>query len=177
MLDLVPELEVLANFMDANGAMDVLRLVVSLEPVGDRPELAGALGDAGIVAYRRGAILVTEHPSIQRSSQNKAWCSFPSCMVVEARKKARSSALNCRLRPPQALALSVRLNQSQRMRSARPVRSRSWTPRPPSEIGLETRLLTWQFPPLASARPAQRNPLWTFSSALMVFLGGASTSS
>ena len=75
----------------------------------------------------------------------------------DAKKSARSSAENCRSRPFQARSWSVRENHSHRSRRARLARSRSWTPRPPFDMGRQTRRqLTWQWPPLAAARPAHK---------------------
>ena len=95
-------------------------------------------------------------------------------MVVEAKKSARSSCENCRSRPCQARSGSTRANQSHRNRSARPAHSRCQTPSPPYAIGRHTRLqLTWQWPPLATARPAHKKPRWIFANCLSIFFGGA----
>lgn len=103
---------------------------------------------------------------------------FPSAIEVEAKKKSRSSAVNSRSRPLQARMLSVRLSHCHLTHSARPVPSRFWTPSPPSDVGRHThRQLTRQLPPLASVGPSQRNPLSIFSMSLLVFFGGANTSS
>jgi hypothetical protein len=101
---------------------------------------------------------------------------LPAIMWVEAKNKQRSCWVNCMSRPLQALSWSVLLSHNQRRRSASPALSRSWTPRPPSEIGrLTVRQLTWQCPPLASALPSQRNPRCIFSSILMMHFGGCRT--
>lgn len=48
MLDPMPELQVLPDFLDAHGALDVLCLVVGEEAISDGLELAAAFGDARV---------------------------------------------------------------------------------------------------------------------------------
>ncbi|VAH13119.1 unnamed protein product [Triticum turgidum subsp. durum] len=69
---------------------------------------------SGMHVYRSGMISWMERPPIHRSSQKRTCMPFPTSMVVEAKKNARSSGVNCKSRPAHALVLSVRLNQSQR---------------------------------------------------------------
>ena len=80
----------------------------------------------GTQAYRCGVISEIERPSIHLSSQKRVRWPLPTIVLVEAKKKSRSSFVNCKPRPLHALLLSVRLSHCQRVRRARPVRSRSW---------------------------------------------------
>src|SRR4051812_35108516 len=61
----------------------------------------------GMQEYNCGAISRTDCPCIHLSSQNFTVCPSPRDVVVEAKKKARSFAMNWRSRPLQAWCSSV----------------------------------------------------------------------
>jgi hypothetical protein len=131
----------------------------------------------GMQAYSCDTSSRTDRPLIQRSSQNLLDRPLPRAMVVDVKKRSFSLAENWRSRPVHALLLSVLLSHCHRKRSANPVRSRFWMPRPLREVGRHTRLqFTWQLPPLAAAHPSQRKPHSIFSIFLKIIFGGASTS-
>jgi hypothetical protein len=101
---------------------------------------------------------------------------LPTTIEVEAVKASSSTFENCISSPRHGRKGSVRILQIQRTLRLIAVRARSGIPNPPNRCGRHTLAqLTWQWPPLASALPAQRNPRRILLTCFSVFLSRPST--
>jgi hypothetical protein len=124
----MPEEEILAYLLDADGAMDVQRPAIRLH---GHPQLSLTCGVALRCSCRVGVLSPTEHPSINRSSQNRVLWPLPTVMVAEA-KNVCSLFLNHRTSLLHARLSSTWPSQSQSVGTMRLVRSKSWTPSLPT---------------------------------------------
>jgi hypothetical protein len=126
--DHAPQQQILPNFMNASVPWMSRAQLLPWRP---SATVRIFLLRLGMQSYSRGASPFTALPPIQRSSENIADVPSPMVMLVEAKKRLRSAAENCRSMPCHPLLGSVLLNQSHSKRRAKPARSMSCTLRPP----------------------------------------------